>query len=114
MRSDLVQAGESDPKVMSILEEGEVARDPVKVNPNSCCNIFPERLDVGLVPAGVPEQPLVAQTPRTLLLSKHVDKSIHVQPEQRISSDQSKPQMENWHLARRVPMPNIMLVPKIR
>ena len=91
MRSDLVQAGESDPKVMSILEEGEVARDPVKVNPNSCCNIFPERLDVGLVPAGVPEQPLVAQTPRTLLLSKHVDKSIHVQPEQRISSDQSKP-----------------------
>ena len=43
MRSDLVQAGESDPKVMSILEEGEVARDPVKVNPNSCCNIFPEK-----------------------------------------------------------------------
>ena len=88
MRSDLVQAGESNPKVMSILEEGEVARDPVKVNPDSCCNIFPERLDVGLVPARMPQQPLVAQTPGALLLSQHVDKSIHVQPEQKISFDQ--------------------------
>ena len=114
MLSYLVKASEGNPKVLSILEEGKVARDPVKVNPNSCCNIFPERLDVGLVPARVPQQPLVAQTPGALLLSQHVDKSIHVQPEQRISSDQSKPQMENWHLARRVPMPNIMLVPKIR
>jgi len=76
----LVQAGESDPKVVPVLEEGEVARDSVKVNPNSSGNIFPKRLDVGLVPASVPQQPFVAQTPRGLLLSEHVDKCIHVQP----------------------------------
>ena len=40
---DLVQAGESDPKVVPVLEEGEVARDPIKVNPNSCGDIFPEK-----------------------------------------------------------------------
>ena len=38
-----MQAGESNPKVVAILEEGEVAGDPVKVNPNCCGNILPER-----------------------------------------------------------------------
>merc|ERR1719209_2563313 len=51
----LMQASEGNPKVVSILEESEVARDSVKVNPNSCGDIFPERLDVGLVPSSVPE-----------------------------------------------------------
>jgi len=77
---NLMQASESDAEVVAILEEGEVAGDPVKVNPNCCGNILPKRLDVGLVPASVPKQPLVGQTPRSFLLSKHVDKSIHVQP----------------------------------
>ena len=81
MMSHLVQAGESNTKVVTVLEEGEVARDAVKVNPDSCCNILSERLDVGFVPAGVPQKTLVAQTPRALLFSKHVYKSIHMQPE---------------------------------
>ena len=41
---NLVQAGESDAEVVAILEEGEVAGDPVKVNPNCCGNILPERI----------------------------------------------------------------------
>ena len=39
----LMQASEGNPKVVSILEESEVARDSVKVNPNSCGDIFPEK-----------------------------------------------------------------------
>ena len=30
----------------------------------------------------MPEQPLVTQPPRSLLLPKHVDKGVHVQPDQ--------------------------------
>ena len=37
-----------------------------------CKLASPKRLDVGLVPAGVPEQPLMAETPRALLLAQHV------------------------------------------
>ena len=44
----------------------------------------PKRLDVGLVPSSVPEQTLVAQTPRALLLPKHIHKCVHVQPGQKI------------------------------
>ena len=50
----------------------------------------PEGLDVGLVPASMPQQPLVTQPPRSLLLPEHVDKGVHVQPDQQSQTTETQ------------------------
>ena len=40
---NLVQASESDPEVVPIFVESQVARYSVEVDPDRCCHVFSER-----------------------------------------------------------------------
>ena len=75
---DFLEATEGHPQALAVLVVGEGAGDAVKVEADGGGHVFPERLDVGLVPGAVPQQALVGQAPRSLLLTQHVHKGVHV------------------------------------
>ena len=75
---DFLQATEGHPQALAVLVVGEGAGDAVEVEADGGGDVLPERLDVGLVPGAVPQQALVGQAPRGVLLTQHVHKGVHV------------------------------------
>jgi len=76
----LVEAGEGHAEAHAVLEVGERAGHAVEVEPDGGGDVLLEALDVLLVPAGVPEETLVAETPAGLVLAQHVHEGVHVEP----------------------------------
>ena len=94
---DLGEAGEGGAQTVAVLVVGQTPRHAVKKDADSRGDIFPEWLDVLLVPASVPQQTLVyrnysithtscaradlvTQPPAVLVLPQHVDEGVHVEP----------------------------------
>ena len=70
----LMEAGEGHAEADAVLEVGQRAGHPVKVEPDGGGNVLLKTLDVLLVAAAVPEEALVAEAPAGLVLTQHVDK----------------------------------------
>jgi len=77
---DVLQAGEGHAQARAVLVVGQRARHPVEVEADRGGDVLAERLDVGLVPGAVPQQPLVAEPPAVLVLAQHVHKRVHMEP----------------------------------
>ena len=76
---DIIETRESHTQTLTILVECQCARHSIKVETDCGGNVFSEWFDILFVPARVPHQPLVTQSPAVLVLSQHVDKCINMQ-----------------------------------
>lgn len=77
---DLVQALERHPEAGPVLEVGQRAGDPVKVEAHRGGHVLFEGPGVDLVVAVVPQVPAVREAPTVFVLAQHVDEPVDVEP----------------------------------
>ena len=76
----VLKTGESHAQGHTVLVVGEGPWYPVEVEADGGGDVLSECLNVLFMPASVPQEALVTQSPAVLVLPQHVDEGVHVEP----------------------------------